>query len=148
MGFHGSRAQTGGSTQPHADLVIDASDGYVLVVGATGSGKIRYLATGNCLWHGGPLFVLDPKGELAIVTASARLERGQRGVVLDPFGVTRFTPDQLNPLDLLDPTSDNFVAGCWMLARLITGGQTSLQDRFWRITAHQVICDRLALLTT
>lgn len=125
-------------------LVEDAGEGHGLVVGPTGSGKTRFIAIANCLWFTGSLFALDIKGELAAITARRRQKLGQKLVVLDPFGITGFTPGCLNPLDMLDPESGDFVADCWMLARLITGGQLSGLDRFWDQCAEALLAGVIA----
>ena len=68
----------------------DNTDLHLLTVGTPGSGKFTANIAPACLQYRGSLFVIDPDGEAAAVTASARFERhGQIPYVFDPFQVLR-----------------------------------------------------------
>lgn len=85
-------------------------DGHLLTFAPTGAGKGVRAIIPNLLHYGGPVIVVDPKGENFAVTARYRSQAlGQRIFLLDPFeavparvlekvGVTRAS---LNPLDLI-----------------------------------------------
>ncbi|MDQ0248407.1 type IV secretion system protein VirD4 [Sphingomonas kyeonggiensis] len=126
------------------ELLLDRSPGHALIVGPSGSGKTRNVAIPNCLWYLGSLFALDIKGELAETTVRRRRELGQQVHVLDPFGITHFVGAGINPLDLPDPASPEFEADCWMIVRLLTAGQMSLQDRFWDQSAEALLAAVIA----
>ena len=55
----------------------------------------------------GSVLAVDPKGELARITARARRQKGQKVVVLDPFGESGLASGCFNPLDELDPAGKN-----------------------------------------
>lgn len=136
FGFAPPSSESGASS---SELLLDESPGHALIVGPSGSGKTRNIAIPNCLWYAGSLFALDIKGELAETTVRRRREMGQQVHVLDPFGVTHFAGASINPLDLPDPRSPEFEADCWMIVRLVTAGQMSLQDRFWDQSAEALL---------
>ena len=63
-------------------------DRHMVTVAGSRGGKGRAAIVGNLLGYPGSMLVIDPKGELARLTAQHRAERlGQRVHVLDPFGV-------------------------------------------------------------
>lgn len=72
---------------PAGEHWTDESEAHALVVAPTGAGKTTWLAC-QLAEHPGSAVVVDPKGELAAMTARRRLELGNDVVVLDPFGVT------------------------------------------------------------
>ena len=86
VGFRATLDGTG--PRAAADRWVDRSEAHALVVAPTGAGKTTWLAC-QLAEHVGSAVVVDPKGELAAMTARRRLELGNDVVVLDPFGVTR-----------------------------------------------------------
>lgn len=77
---------------------------HVLTVAGSRGGKGVSLIVPNLLLYDGSVIAIDPKGELAAVTARARRAKGQNVVVLDPFGVSGVAASgSFNPLDQLDP---------------------------------------------
>ena len=63
---------------------------------------------GRLLLSDGSVLAIDPKGELARISAQARRQKGQKVVVLDPFGASGITPSgRFNPLDELDVRHPN-----------------------------------------
>jgi type IV secretion system protein VirD4 len=79
---------------------------HVLTVAGSRGGKGVSLIIPNLLMYEGSVLALDPKGELAAITARARRDMGQKVVVLDPFGESGIASGSFNPLDQLDPASD------------------------------------------
>lgn len=64
-------------------------DRHILLCAGSRAGKtVSYLAPWLLLYDGSAL-VLDPKGELAALTAKQRLAKGQRVFIVDPFNVSR-----------------------------------------------------------
>jgi len=97
---------------------------HVLVFGPNGKGKGTRLLMPNLLqMSGSSIVVIDPKGELAAVTAPFRRQLG-RVVVINPFDVVRkefVGYDDLksvgfNPLAALDPDAPSFNADAGLLA--------------------------------
>ncbi len=76
-------------------------EGSILTVGPPGTGKSRGLAVWNARLFPGSLLVTDPKGELTRWSADAREALGQTVAVLDPFGITGFPSESVNPLQPL-----------------------------------------------
>ena len=81
---------------------------HILTVAGSRSGKGVSLIVPNLLVYDGSVIVVDPKGELARVTARARQAKGQKVTVLDPFGENgRYPSGSFNPLDEIDVDSPN-----------------------------------------
>jgi type IV secretion system protein VirD4 len=73
---------------------------HVLTVAGSRCGKGVSLLVPNLLLYDGSILAIDPKGELARITARARREKGQKVVVLDPFGENgRYPSGSFSPLD-------------------------------------------------
>jgi type IV secretion system protein VirD4 len=110
-----------GDWQPTADLHRYTGDRHLITIGPNGSGKSRRLLVPNlCMLTGWSMLVIDPKGELAMMTAAHRKAAGSEIVTLDPFGVIAkqypglverqpyLKSAGLNPLAALDPQSEEF----------------------------------------
>ncbi len=117
---------------------------HVLVFGANGTGKGTRILVPNLLEMSGcSVVVVDPKGELAAITAPYRRRLG-RVVILNPFGVLTDIPgyadlrrDGYNPLVALDPKSDNFNSDAALLAdALVTVGG---KDPHWDESARALL---------
>lgn len=80
---------------------------HVLTVAGSRGGKGVSLIVPNLLMYDGSVLAIDPKGELARITARARRQKGQKVVVLDPFGESGLASGSFNPLDELDPDGRN-----------------------------------------
>lgn len=81
-------------------------DRHVLTVAGSRGHKGVSLVVPNLLLYDGSVLAVDPKGELARVTARARREKGQKVVILDPFNTNRrHKTGTFNPLAELDPQS-------------------------------------------
>lgn len=107
-----------------ANKIRYGGERHVLVIGANGSGKGTRILLPNLLDMQGArsLVVVDPKGELAAVSAPFRRQVG-RVVILNPFGV--LTDRQgfedmesvgFNPLAALDPSARGFNVQASLLA--------------------------------
>lgn len=134
MGFMASHAK------PSDELIAYSGDGHALTIAPTGAGKGVSCIVPNALLYPGPLIVFDPKGEAYAIARRQRERLGQKVVLLDPFGTTGDKSDTLNPLDLaevIDPGRPEDAATS--LATLLTGGQLSLKDPFWDISATALL---------
>jgi type IV secretion system protein VirD4 len=105
----------------------------ILLFGPNGCGKgTRFLMPNLLQMQDCSLVVVDPKGELAAVTAPYRREVGEV-VIINPFGVLTDIPGYedlksagFNPLRALDPRLPSFNADAsWLAEALITieGGE-------------------------
>lgn len=118
--------------------------GHILVVAGSRAGKTSTFAIPTALSWPTSLVVLDPKGEIAAVTAQARRERGQQVFVLDHRAPA--TTSYMNIFDWLDPNSPRFVedvqncAG-WLYAerRKGEGGGGSDAGKFFEATARTML---------
>jgi len=86
--------------------------GHLLTVAATRTGKGATLLINALLSWNGSCICIDPKGELAAVTAKARSRFGDV-LILNPFGMlpnalSGLRQVRFNPMDILDPSSSDF----------------------------------------
>jgi len=104
-------------------------DRHLVTVAGARSGKGRSAIVPNLCVYPGSVFVIDPKGENASLTAEQRSidadgapGGGQAVYVLDPFGVAT-VPDSLranlNPLALLDLEADTIIDDAALLAEAL-----------------------------
>lgn len=113
---------------------------HIMTVAGSRTGKSVTL-TANLLHYRGSVLALDPKGELARLTAQRRAALGQRVHILDPFGTV---PGQagafrssFNPLSILSLESDTIIedAGLIADALVVAGGK----DPHWDESAMNFI---------
>jgi type IV secretion system protein VirD4 len=120
-------------------------DRHVMLVAGSRAGKGVSIIIPNMLAYEGPVLALDPKGELAELTARRRAEgMGQKVYVLDPFD--RSGPGTLpwrasfNPLKEIDPTSRDAVDDAALVAdALIVTDLGSSADRHWTDAARELV---------
>ena len=120
-----------------------------MIFGANGSGKGTRILLPNLLDMRGArsLVVVDPKGELAAVSAPFRRSVG-RVVMLNPFGV--LTDRQgfedmesvgFNPLAALDPSSRDFNVQASLLAEAMITIES--KQPHWDESARALVATRL-----
>ncbi len=108
--------QAAGLTHP-AGLFLGAQEGvllfydgkaHLLTVAPARQGKGISVVIPNLLHFQGSVFVTDPKGELAAVTAAHRAQTfGQKVIVLNPWGLHGLPRHRFNPLQgLVDAAAD------------------------------------------
>ena len=117
-------------------------EGHLVTIAPPRSGKGATVIIPALLEYEGSVFVIDPKGQNAAVTARRRRELGQKVYVLNPFRLHSGPPwnlpsDSFNPLAVLDPNSDAFVADIANLAEalIVTEGK----DPHWANSARDLI---------
>jgi type IV secretion system protein VirD4 len=108
------------------------------------SGKGVGTVVPNLMEFPGSAIVVDPKGELADLTADYRRRRhNQKVIVLDPAGVCKNLPDDLrgtfNPFDELSLGSEFAISTAQSVASGIVVPDPNSQDKFWDQTALSFI---------
>ena len=113
-------------------------DRHIVTLGPNGSGKSRRLLLPNLTrlpnWS---ILVVDPKGDLATMTASYRANRGSKIVMLNPFDALRLGSNGFNPVAALDPKSDDFPDDALGLAEALVRVQG--QEPHWSESAQDLI---------
>jgi type IV secretion system protein VirD4 len=117
---------------------------HVVIFGPNGTGKGMRLLVPNLLQsEGKSIFVIDPKGELAAITAPYRRQLG-RVVILNPFGVLTDIPGYedlesqgYNPLAALDPDARSFNADASLLADAMI--KVEGKDPHWDSSARALL---------
>ena len=96
------------ATQRACSKIVYAGERHLLLFGPNGTGKgTRFLIPNLLSIKDRSIIVLDPKAELASVTADYRRSIGDV-VMLNPFNVLGLGSAGFNPLAALDPASANF----------------------------------------
>jgi type IV secretion system protein VirD4 len=134
----------GGSVMVGAlhDRLIGIDDNrHMLTVGGSRSGK-SVMLIGNLLFYRGSVLALDPKGELANLTAKRRAALGQNVCVLDPFGVCadHVAPyrKRFNPLAILQHDSDTIIEDAGLIAdAMVVPG--AAKDPHWDESARNFL---------
>ncbi|TGE04613.1 type IV secretory system conjugative DNA transfer family protein [Hymenobacter fodinae] len=119
--------------------------GHILTVGSTRSGKGTSLiipALLDATPYEGSWVVIDPKGENAAITARHQRKKGQKVLMLDPWGVQTNMPATLNPMDLLKP-GDHLIDDVMMLAEMIVPESASKSEPYWDNRARSIIAGLL-----
>jgi type IV secretion system protein VirD4 len=128
---------------------------HTLIVARTRTGKGTRVIVPTLLRYGGSALVIDPKGENAAVTATARQAAlGQTIHIVNPwneladtFARRGFARATYNPLDILDKDDPNVVAVAQTLAAAICPTPTDGKDRFWYGSASNILTAVLLWLT-
>lgn len=119
---------------------------HVLMCAGSRAGKsISYLAP-HLAQSDNSALVLDPKGELAAMTARRRAEKGQKVIILDPFGASKadhrahLAPflAHYNPLLDIKPGSDTSIDDAAVLVDAMIQIPTT-GERHWAESAQQVL---------
>ncbi|WP_409562673.1 type IV secretory system conjugative DNA transfer family protein [Hyphomicrobium sp. MC8b] len=126
---------TGGSAVGIGD------DRHAVVCAGSRAGKGRSCIVPTLLEWGGSVLALDPKGELADITARRRGEMGQRVCIVDPFGITAKRLEKLragfNPLTLLKTDSATLIEDAGLIADAFVPGEG--RDPHWDDSARTLI---------
>lgn len=124
------------------DRLIGIDDNrHIMTVAGSRTGKSVTLVC-NLLFYRGSVLALDPKGELAAITAQRRADLGQKVCILDPFHIA---PEPLaryrrsfNPLTLLDLRSDTIIEDAGLISdALVVAG--SGKDPHWDDSAQNLL---------
>ena len=133
----GERDRDGPNDRP--DLYKGKGDDrHVVTIAGSRAGKSSTVLIPNLLRYPGSVLVIDPKGELARRTATARRALGQEVIVLDPYGVSSEPGQSYNPLDELDWTSNTFVDDVALVAAALIPS-SGRGDPFWPDAARNLL---------
>lgn len=124
-------------------------DRHICLVSGTRGGKGTSIIVNNlCFWPGSAV-VIDPKGENATVTAARRGRGsehcdglGQAVHVLDPFNAAKIDDSyrsSFNPLDALDPGSEESIDEAARLANAIVVVKDERADPFFDESARSMV---------
>lgn len=125
------------------DRLIGIDDNrHIMTVAGSRAGKSVQIV-GNLLHYPGSALVIDPKGELASLTAVRRAGLGQRVVVLDPFkrakGGAEVYRGSYNPLSVLNESSETLVEDAGIIADAIVAASADAKDPHWDDSALHFI---------
>lgn len=126
VGFMSPREDVGG--KPH----LLPSEGHVMTIAPTGSGKTLSCAVPVLLQYPGTTIVLDVRGELSAITARRRAEMGHKVLIVDPEGITGRTSAGFNPLSLVEPDTANAFTDARSISQNLLPDEHSDRDVFWR----------------
>src|ERR1700680_3250658 len=125
-----------------------SDDRHVCVVSGSRGGKGTSSIVNNLILWPGSICVVDPKGENATITASRRgggsphcKGLGQAVKVLDPFKAAQVDDNlrgRFNPLDALDPTSEETIDEAGRIADAVVVIHES-NDPFWDESARAMV---------
>ena len=136
---------------------------HVLTVAGSRSGKSVTLV-GNMLFYKGSVLALDPKAELANITAARRAALGQKVYVLDPFhyaseSIAHFR-SSYNPLSVLNLDSPTIIEDASLIADAVVVQGSGNKDPHWdesaknfiegvilHVATHSIFEDKRNLLT-
>lgn len=117
------------------DPILMEQEGHLMTIAPTGAGKGTGCIVPALLRFEGPVIVIDPKGENALITARRRREMGHEVAVIDPMGVTGLPSASLNPLDVLDPDGPTFIDDAMAIVSALSAndlGNNTSDGRYWQ----------------
>lgn len=120
-----------------------SDDRHLMLVAGSRAGKGVSFIVPNLLLYEGSVLAIDPKGELAAITATRRADGlNQRVFVLDPFGVSGAETlpwrAKFNPLAEINPASETAIDDAALLAEALIeldeGG-----EKHWTYAARDLV---------
>ena len=121
-------------------LVGWQQEGHLLTVAPTGAGKGVGVVIPNLLTYPGSVVAIDPKGENYQISSRNRRRMGQAVFRLDPFSVCCSKRQaKLNPLDLLDPETEDFADDALVIADMLVLRTGNEKDPHWDEKAIMVL---------
>src|SRR6202050_5450879 len=125
------------ATQRVGKKIMYTGERHLLLFGANGTGKgTRFLIPNLLSITDRSIVVVDPKGELAAVTADYRRTVSDV-VMLNPFDVLGLGSAGFNPLAALDPDSPNFYDDAAALGEALI--KVEGKDPHWTESAQGLI---------
>jgi len=124
---------------------------HLLTVAPTRSGKGVSAIIPNLLSYQGSVFVIDPKGENAMVTSAQRRALGQEVYLLDPWtGRTGLPAARFNPLDWIKADDADAAENAFILAdsMVTASGASSGESKFWDDEAKALLSGLILYVAT
>lgn len=124
--------------------MVVPDDRHLLTIAGSRSGKGRSAIVPNLLTYPGSVLAIDPKGELAALTADWRADAlAQKVVVLDPFGVTGAVTErhggQFNPMSILREDSPSLMEDAGLIADALVVPAPGGKEPHWDESARQFL---------
>lgn len=136
LGYHRHKRK-----KKESPRLLYRGENHLITFGKPASGKGSTIIIPNLLLYGGSMFVIDPKGQNAAITARRRREGLKHKVfILNPYGLFKDrlgASARFNPLNKLNTDSPNFVGRVGSLAASLiiqTGNDAHFSD-----TARQLV---------
>ena len=116
---------------------------HAITIGPNNSGKGTGLIIPNIAMLARSIFIIDPKGEAAAVTARHRAKFGPVKII-NPFNVLakelpHLASTGFNPLAALDPHDENFTDDCIGIAQALVRDQPGSDGAFFSGSAQDLI---------
>lgn len=131
-----------GSLNNHVIGLMD--DRHICTIAGSRAGKGVSAIVPNLIHYRGSVIAIDPKGELASITARRRADAlGQKVVVLDPFD--RTAPwcepykSSFNPLSILTPDNPTIIEDAGLIADSLVVSSPNNKDPHWDESAKMVL---------
>lgn len=149
LGVIGGRIEmreVNGRSEPHVvggTLVGIGDDRHVVTIAGSRAGKGRSAIIPTLLTYQGSVLAIDPKGELATITARQRERYAQRILALDPFeilkdGAARHRA-RFNPLTILRADSPSLIEDAGLIADALVVQESGNKDPHWDSSARNFI---------
>lgn len=148
----------GGSSYPGGKgigaPIVTTPETHTLIVARTRTGKGTRVIIPTLALYTSSIFVIDPKGENAAITARFRRDAFKQTVhIINPWGQLAelfesygFETATLNPLDVLKADDPNVVATARAIAETICGG-ISGKEQIWQASATALLTGLLLWVT-
>ena len=142
-GFEVVKIKEGEETREVTKLLRYDGDKHLCTFAPSGSGKMTTVQSAVLLMQDDrSLVVIDPKGQLAAITAERRRKLGHKVICLNPFKLHQGEPwnlpaDSFNPLSGLDLGSPSFSSDAERLAAALV--EVGGEDSHWGESARDVV---------
>lgn len=147
-GFFLGEFAEGGRRAP----LVYSGQRHLLTVAPTRSGKGVSAIIPNLLSYPGSAFVIDPKGENALVTAARRAALGQDVFLLDPWDIAasklKLKGACFNPLDWITADDPDAAENAFLLADALVPGGAQGDARFWDDEARALLTGFILYVAT
>jgi len=134
---------------------------HLLTVAPTRSGKGVASIIPNLLTYEGSVFIIDPKGENAMITASRRGDGdtyrripglGQSVFLVDPWNIAAsdlgLRPARFNPLDWIKADDPDAAENAFLLADALVPAESDGEARFWDDEAKALLTGVILFVAT
>ncbi|MCG3267168.1 type IV secretory system conjugative DNA transfer family protein [Yoonia sp. I 8.24] len=121
------------------DVFSYKGDRHLITVAPTRAWKGVSHIIPNLLMYQGSVFVIDTKGENAMITANARRDMGQRVLAIDPWGISGEEQACFNPLDWIANSGIDAPENAMLLADALVQKASNNADPFWTLEAKALL---------